>query len=42
MVDKLIAFLEQNGYEPEFEETEIVAENFSDFINKVISGQIEL
>lgn len=31
-----------NGCEPEFEKTDIVAENFSDFIDQVIKGQIEL
>ena len=31
-----------NGYEPEFEETDVVAENFGDFMDKVIKGEIEL
>ena len=31
-----------NGCEPEFEETDIVAENFSDFIDQILNGQIEL
>ena len=31
-----------NGCEPEFEETDIVAESFSDFIDQVIKGKIEL
>ena len=31
-----------NGYEPEFEETDVVAEDFGDFMDLVINGQIEL
>ncbi len=31
-----------NGYEPEFEETDVVAENFDDFMDKVINGKIGL
>ena len=30
------------GYEPEFEETEVVAESFEVFIKKIISGEIVL
>ena len=31
-----------DGWAPEFEEPEIVAANFTDFIEKIISGKIEL
>ena len=31
-----------DGWAPEFEEPEIVAPNFTDFIDKIISGEIEL
>ncbi|MCH5205630.1 MAG: hypothetical protein J1F09_01670 [Oscillospiraceae bacterium] len=31
-----------DGWEPEFEEPEIVAAGFGDFIGKIISGEIEL
>ena len=30
------------GYEPEFEEIEYVADSFTEFIEKIISGEIEL
>lgn len=30
------------GYEPEFEEEDVVADNFEDFINKLINGVITL
>ena len=31
-----------NGWEPEFEEADVVAENFADFVSKIISGEIVL
>ena len=30
------------GYEPEYEDSSVVAEDFNTFINKVVSGEIEL
>ena len=30
------------GYEPEFEESEIMANNFEEFLDKIINGEIEL
>jgi hypothetical protein len=30
------------GYEPEFEESEIVANNFGEFLDKIINNKIKL
>lgn len=30
------------GYEPEYEDSSVVAEDFNTFINRVVSGEIEL